>query len=72
MAVISPKKGSVSVIVRSYKSAVSRHARRLGFELEWQERFHDHIIRGKEEYQHIAEYIVQNPAKWEEDKFYSE
>jgi REP element-mobilizing transposase RayT len=72
MAAISPKKGSVSVIVRSYKSAVSHHARRLGFELEWQERFHDHVIRGKEEYQRIAEYIVQNPAKWEEDKFYNE
>jgi putative transposase len=70
MAAISPKKCSVSVIVRSYKSAVSRHARRLGLELEWQELFHDHIIRGKEEYQWIAEYIVQNPTNWRDDKFY--
>lgn len=32
MADISPKSQSVSVIMRSYKSAVTKHANRLGFE----------------------------------------
>ncbi len=70
MAKISPKPGSVSTIIRSYKSAVTKHAHRLGFEFEWQERFHDHIIRDDAEYQRIANYIATNPLKWEDDKFY--
>jgi putative transposase len=40
-------------------------------DFEWQPLFHDHIIRTEEEYQRIAEYILNNPAKWNGDKFYS-
>lgn len=36
----------------------------------WQRSFHDHIIRGEEDYSDIAEYIENNPAKWLEDRFY--
>ena len=70
MAFISPKKGSISTIVRSYKAAVSKHAHRLGFDFSWQSRFYDHIIRNQESYNQIADYIKTNPQKWEEDKFY--
>jgi putative transposase len=70
MSGISPKPDSVSTIIRSYKSAVSKHAHRLGFTFEWQERFHDHIIRDNEEYQRIVKYIRNNPKNWETDKFY--
>jgi hypothetical protein len=56
----------------SYKSAVSKHAHRLGYEFVWQPKFHDHIIRDNTEYQRIFNYIVNNPANWKEDKFYSE
>jgi len=63
-------KNTLSSIIGSYKSAVTRHAHRLGYEFEWQARFHDHIIRNEGEYQRIAEYIKANPAKWNEDKFY--
>jgi REP element-mobilizing transposase RayT len=34
----------------------------------WQANYHDHIIHNSEEYQHIQTYIVNNPAKWDEDK----
>ncbi len=71
MAAISPKSNSVSTIVRSYKSAVTRHAHRLGLAHGWQTRFHDHIIRDDPQYQRIADYIAHNPATWENDKFYS-
>lgn len=67
---ISPKPGSVSTIIRSYKSAVTKHAHRLGFNFEWQTRFHDHIIRDNESYQRIKTYIIENPLKWVDDKFY--
>ncbi len=33
----------------------------------WQERFHDHIIRNDEEYHRIKNYIINNPKKWSED-----
>jgi len=65
-------KNSISAIVGSYKSAVSKHAHRLGFDFEWQPRFYDHIIGNDKSYQTIFEYITNNPQKWTEDKFYSE
>lgn len=70
MAKISPKADSVSAILRSYKSAITKHANRLGFENGWQTRFNDHIIRNDVEYQRIADYIATNPANWRDDKFY--
>ncbi len=63
-------KNSVSSIVGSYKSAVTKHANRLGFAMAWQERFYEHIIRDNAEYQRIAEYITTNPQRWADDKFY--
>lgn len=71
MAKISPKADSVSVVLRSYKSAVTKHANRLGFQNGWQTRFHDHIIRDDAEYQRIADYIANNPGNWRDDKFYN-
>ena len=70
MAMISPKSNSISTIVRSYKSAVTKHAHRLGFEFQWQTRFHDHVIRNDEAFQKITNYIISNPANWQDDKFY--
>lgn len=62
-------KNSISSIVGSYKSAVTKHAHRLGFEFEWQTRFYDHIIRNDESFQKISNYINNNPVNWQEDKF---
>ena len=64
-------KNTVSSIIGSYKSAVTKHAHRLGFSFAWQTRFHDHIIRNNEEYQRIENYIICNPNIWIEDKFYT-
>ncbi len=63
-------KNSVSSIIGSYKSAVTKHARRLGFEFHWQTLFHDRIIRDDKSFQNISNYINNNPAKWQEDKFF--
>jgi putative transposase len=30
--------------------------------------FWDHIIRNENEYKRIAQYIIDNPTKWENDK----
>ena len=37
----------------------------------WQRNYFDHIIRSDEDYLRIAEYIYNNPGKWEEDRFYN-
>ena len=71
MASISPKPGSLSTIIRSYKSAVTKLVHPTISYFQWQSRFHDHIIRNDEEYQRIAQYIENNPAVWHEDKFYN-
>jgi len=69
---ISPKPGSVSTIIRSYKSICTKHIRKtfpMG-NFAWQPRFWDHIIRDHKAYQRIEEYIYANPVKWKIDRFY--
>lgn len=61
-------KNTVSSIIGGYKSAVSKHARRLGFEFAWQASFWDHVVRTDRDFQHISNYIQNNPAKWDSDK----
>ena len=70
MAAISPKSNSVSSIIRSYKSAVTKHCNRLELPMAWQSRYHDHIIRDDKSFQRISEYIKNNPSKWQEDEFH--
>ena len=65
-------KNTLSSIVGSYKSAVSKHAHRLGFAFSWQRNYYEHIIRNEQSYQNISNYIIQNPKKWQDDKFYKE
>jgi REP element-mobilizing transposase RayT len=38
----------------------------------WQRNYHEHIIRNEKTYQYIANYIINNPEKWENDRFYVE
>ena len=64
-------KNSISSIVGGYKSAVTKHAHRLGFEFVWQSRFYENIIRDEKRYIKIVDYVNQNPLKWDEDKFYN-
>lgn len=65
-------KNTISSIVGGYKSAVTKHARRLGFDFYWQSRFHDHIIRDEQSYLRIAKYIINNPRNWHDDCFYDD
>ncbi len=69
MSEISPKAGTVSAIIRSYKSAVTGYCNLLGLQFAWQSRFHDHIIRNDETFYRISVYIKNNPANWCTDRF---
>ncbi len=60
-------KNSVSSIIGGYKSAVTKHANRLGLEFGWQSRFHERIIRDEQAYKNITAYIYNNPLNWGND-----
>lgn len=38
----------------------------------WQRNYYEHIIRNEKSYRTISEYIINNPAKWQDDKYYSQ
>jgi putative transposase len=65
---ISPKPSSLSTIIRSFKSAVSKlaHEQSPGGKRRelWQGRFHDHVIRSDVERFFIERYIELNPLVW--------
>jgi REP element-mobilizing transposase RayT len=64
-------KNTLSSIVGSYKSAVTKHAHRLGFsEFAWQRNYWENIIRNNDDYARITQYIINNVINWKEDKFY--
>jgi hypothetical protein len=61
---------SISSFVAGFKSVVTINARIIHADFGWQTRFHDHIIHTDPEYKRIAYYIENNPANWEEDKYF--
>jgi len=68
MSAISPKPKSLSAVVRSYKSVLTRWCNQKNYEFGWQSRFYDHIIRNPKSLDNIRQYIEMNPVKWESDR----
>jgi len=64
-------RNSLSSIVGSYKSAVTKHVHRLGYDFRWQSRYYDHIIRDRTSFLRISKYIENNPKQWQKDEFNS-
>ncbi len=63
--------GTVGALVGTYKSVVTNHVNNLrdtSGEKVWQRGYYDRVIRNEEELNSIREYIVQNPARWAEDR----
>ncbi|MFC1725472.1 transposase [candidate division KSB1 bacterium] len=60
----------LSKIVKSYKEKVSKTLKRKFklYDFKWQRSFYDHIIRNEKSLNEIRKYIVNNPAKWEDDR----
>ena len=38
----------------------------------WQRNYYEHIIRNEKSYLAISKYIINNPAKWMDDKFHDQ
>ena len=62
---------SLSQIIGQYKMAVTKQIHKRDKDvIVWQRSFHDHVIRSRQSYEKIWEYIDNNPKKWELDCFY--
>jgi REP element-mobilizing transposase RayT len=59
---------TIGSIIRGFKIGITKQ---LGFSI-WQRNYYEHIIRNEQSHQNISNYIVHNPEKWQDDKFYSE
>ena len=65
--------GSLGAIIRAYKSSVSYRIHAMhGCNVApvWQRNYYEHIIRDDEDYRRIAEYIQNNPQRWEQDQLH--
>jgi len=69
----SPSK-TIGSVVRGVKIGITKWFQRqfsnqypVGKSI-WQRNYWEHIIRNENEYNRIAQYIINNPVKWENDK----
>ncbi len=67
---ISPHSGTLAVVVRTFKGAVTTQCRTQGYaEFAWQRLFYDRIIRDEPHLSRVRQYIIDNPGKWIEDQY---
>jgi len=64
MSLISPKSGSLSVVIRSFKSTVSNHAHKYDTNFSWQRGYYDTIICTSGQLKRIRKYMLDNPQNW--------
>ena len=50
-------------IVAMLKSAIQYKSRRAGIDFDWQDYFHDHIVRPSEGLDEFVHYILRNPER---------
>lgn len=68
---ISPKRNTLSTIIRSYKSAVTKQINQIRHtpgRPVWQRNYYERVIRNEIELNKIREYIRNNPTQWDIDK----
>ena len=66
-----PVASSVPTIVRTFKAAVTREARRACGESRaaiWQKNYFERVIRNDKEYSDTYGYILENPMRWGLDR----
>lgn len=66
-----PTRNSIPTIIRGFKSASTKRINEIrqspGIPV-WQRNYYEHIIRTEKEFYAISEYIINNPAKWQQDR----
>jgi REP element-mobilizing transposase RayT len=59
-------------IIRWFKGRITFECRKINCDFKWQRNYYEHIIRDEQSYKNISRYIVNNPIKWQRDKFYKQ
>lgn len=59
-----PQRQNLASIIRGYKSSVKTYSTLNGVDFAWQSGYYDRVIRNEKEYQHIQQYIYNNPEQW--------
>ncbi len=68
LSAISPYRNSLSVIIRTFKAAMTATAHQIDRrDFAWQRNYYEHIIRNEREWNAIAEYTRNNPLRWSLD-----
>jgi REP element-mobilizing transposase RayT len=67
---LSPQLKNLCSIIRGFKIGVNKFANKNDISFKWQTRFYDRVIRDENELYNIQRYIIENPLKWELDRYY--
>jgi putative transposase len=63
-----PQSKNLGSIIKGFKAALTRFANNNKMQFEWGSRYHDKVIRNKEEYDRISKYIRENPKNWKKGR----
>ena len=50
--------------------SLQRGCKKMGVHFSLQRNYHEHIIRNEPSLEKIQHYIIHNPQKWQDDKFF--
>ena len=68
-----PLRSKMSKLIGYIKMNASKAIRQKYGDMEiWQRGYYDHVIRNREDYLALAEYIQTNPIRWKLDQLYCE
>ena len=70
-ALISKDNKKANSIVSRFVSTFKRFCNKEYGQNIWQDRFYDHVIRNREEYEEHVKYIYENPKNWYYDELYA-
>ena len=57
---------SLGIIMGTFKSKATKSIRAMCYRsFDWQDRFHDHILKNVQELEQARTYIRENPRRWE-------
>jgi REP element-mobilizing transposase RayT len=73
VAPTGPTPQSIGALIAGFKSAVTKRINTIrntpGIAV-WQRNYYEHVIRNEVDYHQIAEYITDNPRRWQEDSLH--
>ena len=73
VALVKPSSIPLREVVRTFKGATTYRIRAEDKpDFAWQRNYYEHVIRNDEDLDRIRQYIVNNPASWAEDRFFTE